>query len=201
MSADETTAGNDGGAPACRADKGRPVVVPGVLVQVCGLGVLIMGDSGIGKTACALDLIARGCFWIADDAIVLERRGGALYGRGHERTRDLIAVLSRGLLNAGSVVGAEALLKETQVHVIVQFTRRFHGQGADRDVEGESFLDIEGLPVRCRRVAAVGGSGLMADEVIACVNRYLGRRERGSKEQDNEQADARGNHHGTVRFR
>ncbi|MBM4314960.1 MAG: hypothetical protein FJ122_13735 [Deltaproteobacteria bacterium] len=188
-------------APVCRAKQGRSVVVHGVLVQVSGLGVLVMGDSGIGKTACGLDLVARGCFWIADDAVVLERRGDVLYGRGHERTKKLIAVRGRGVLDTRCLLGAEAILDETQVSLVIQFIRHSYTQGKDRDGESESLLEIEGIPVCCRRVTLGGGSGKMADEVLASVKRALLEAKRGTREEDDEEADARSHHHGAVRFR
>jgi HPr kinase/phosphorylase len=201
MGVDETTPVEAKDAPFCRAKTGRMIVVHGVLVRVSGLGVLIMGDSGIGKTACGLDLIGRGSLWIADDAVVLERRGDALYGRGHERTKKLISVRGRGIFDARSLLRAETLLEETQVHLIIQFIRSSIEQGVVRDGEGWSFLEIAGITLSCRRVAAGSGSAQMADEVIGCVNKYLAWEKRGPTEEDSDETDARGNHHGTVRFR
>lgn len=200
MSVDETTPAGANDAPVRRVKAGRTIVVHGVLVRASGLGVLMMGDSGIGKTACGLDLVTRGSLWVADDAVVLERRGDALYGRGHERTKKLIAVRGRGILEARSLLRAEALLEETQVHLIIQFIRHSPEQGAARGGESGSCLEIAGIPLSCRRVAAGGGSGQMADEVIGFVNQCLVGKKRGSTEKGNEEADARGNPHGTVRF-
>jgi HPr kinase/phosphorylase len=201
MSVDATTSVEAKDAPVQRAKTGRTIVVHGVLVQTSGLGVLMTGDSGIGKTACGLDLVARGCLWIADDAVVLERRGDALYGRGHERTKKLIAVRGRGILDVRSLLKAELLLDETRVHFIIQFIRHLPEQGVGRDGESSLFLEIAGVPLSCRRVAAGGGSAQMADEVIGFVNQCLIGQKRGSTEKGNEEADASGNHYGTVRFR
>jgi len=202
MSVDEKTPVEAKDGSVRRAKTGRTIVVHGVLVQASGLGVLIMGDSGIGKTACGLDLVARGSLWIADDAVVLERRGDALYGRGHERTKKLIAVRDRGILEARSLLRAETLLEETQVHLIIQFVRHSSEQGMVRGGESRSFLEIAGIPLSCRRVAAGDGSARMADEVIGFVNQCLAWEKRGSTEEGNDdEADTRGNHYGTVRFR
>jgi len=202
MSADETTPVEAKDALIYREKGGRRIVVHGVLVQASGLGVLIMGDSGIGKTACGLDLTARGGLWIADDAVVLERRGDALYGRGHEKTKKWIAVRGRGILEARALLRSEALLDETQVHLIIQFIRYSPEQGVVRGGESRSFLEIAGIPLSCWRVAAGGGSRQMADEVIRFVNQCLVWERRGStSEGTDDEADARGNHYGTVRFR
>jgi serine kinase of HPr protein (carbohydrate metabolism regulator) len=188
------------GAPFCGARATPPIVVHGVLVQVSGLGVLIMGDSGTGKTACGLELVGRGGLWVADDAVVLERRGGVLYGRGHERTKKWIAVRGRGILAARSLLRAETLLDETRVHLLIRLIRSSAEKGVVRNGETRSFLEIAGMTLSCRRVAAGGPSAKTADEVIGCVGEYLAREKRGPTEEGNDETDARGNHHGIVRF-
>ncbi len=102
----------------------------GVLIRLSGQGVLITGDSGIGKTACGLELVNRGGCWIADDAVILEGRGDLLYGRGHHRTRKWIAVRDRGILDARDLLGAEAVRDETRVNVIIRFVRDSVGDSA-----------------------------------------------------------------------
>ncbi len=202
MSVDEITPIEARDFPVCPANAGPEVVVHGVLVQVSGLGVLMMGDSGIGKTACGLDLVARGSLWIADDAVVLERRGDALYGRGHERTKKLIAVRGLGILEPRSLLGAESLLEETRVHLIIQFIRNIPEQGSIRGDESGSFLEIAGIPLSCRRVVAGRGSAQMADQAAGFVNQCLvGEMHRSIQEGEDNEADARGNHYGIVRFR
>lgn len=189
-------------APVFPEKVGRRIVVHGVLVQASDLGVLITGDSGIGKTACGLELVARGGLWIADDAVVLERRGGALYGRGHARTKKLIAVRGRGILDVRALLGTGALCDQTQVHVVIQFIRHSREEGVDRGGERRSFLSIAGIPLSCRRVAAVDDSRRMADEVIRLVNECLVWQKRGYPAGfTDDEADARGDHYGAVRFR
>lgn len=186
----------------CREKVGRRIVVHGVLVQVSGIGVLMMGDSGIGKTDCGLDLVARGGLWIADDVVVLEARSGSLSGRGHERTKGLIAIRGRGILEARSLLGKGALCDQTQVHLIIQFVRYFRREGVDPGNERRSFLEIAGIPLPCRRVAIDGGSRWMADEVIGLVNEYIVWEKPGYPAGfTDDKADARGDHYGAVRFR
>jgi serine kinase of HPr protein (carbohydrate metabolism regulator) len=132
--------------------------------------------------------------------VVLERRGDALYGRGHERTKMWIAVRGRGIFEARSLLSAETLLEETQVHFIVRLIRRPPEQAVVPGGECGSFLEVEGIPLSCRRIAAGGGSDKLGDEVIGCVNEYLAREKRASAEDGNEEAVARGDHYGAVRF-
>lgn len=129
----------------------RQVVVHGVLVRVLGLGVLLLGESGIGKTACALALMGKGNRWVADDAVVLEGRGDAVFGRGHQRTAALIAVRGRGISQAPDILGAERLLPETRVDVLVRLVRRPERSAVNK---GEYFQEMVGVSLRCRDLAA-----------------------------------------------
>lgn len=147
---------------------GRQVMVHGVLVRVWGLGVLLLGQSGIGKTACGLALMGKGNRWVADDAVVLEGRGNAVYGRGHERTRGWIAVRGRGVLRAADLIGTGRLLHETRVDAIVRLVR-----GPERDAvqEGESFQERVGVSLPCGDLAADVDPRRAAERVTGYLRR------------------------------
>lgn len=157
-----------------REKGGRQIMIHGVLVRLLGLGILITGDSGIGKTACSLELVTRGSSWIADDAVILERKGEALYGRGHHRTRTLIAVRGRGILDVHELLGAEAIREETQVNVIIRFVREFGKEGSARGDEEEiSIREIMGIPVLSRRLEAGDDPRQMSDQVMTALDELL----------------------------
>lgn len=202
MRAEETPPVAAKAAPDLRETVGRSTVVHGVLVQLSGLGILILGDSGIGKTACGLDLVSRGGVWIADDVVVLERREEALYGRGHGRIRHWIAIRERGILEARDLLGGGAIAEETQVQLLVRFIRHGRVEGPVRGGERPLLVEIEGISLPCRRLAVGGGAGQMADEVVRFVEACLVWRKRGfTTEGAADEADARSDHYGTVRFR
>jgi serine kinase of HPr protein (carbohydrate metabolism regulator) len=146
----------------------RQITVHGVLVRVLGLGVLLLGESGIGKTSCGLALIGKGSGWVADDAVVLEGRGDAVYGRGHQRTAGRIAVRGRGILRAADVLGPGRRLQETRVDVLIRLVR-----GTDRNAvqEGMTFQEMVGVTLRCRDVAADADPRRMAERVTDYVRR------------------------------
>ena len=157
-----------------REKGGRQIMLHGVLIRLSGLGILITGDSGIGKTACSLELINRGSYWVADDAVILERKEEVLYGRGHQRTRTLIAVRDRGILDVHELLGAEAIRKETQVNVIIRFVRQSGKEGiAGGDDEERSIHEIMGLPVLSRRLEAGDDPRRMSDQVMTAVDELL----------------------------
>jgi hypothetical protein len=130
----------------------RRVVVHGVLVQVGGVGVLITGESGIGKTACGVELVNRGALWVADDVVVLQGRGTSLYGSGHRRVRNWIALRGRGLLRAETLLGKKALLAETRVDCVIRLGR----SGCETVESARNRWDrrIAEVPLTCWSVAA-----------------------------------------------
>ncbi len=156
-----------------REKGGRQIMVHGVLIRFSGLGILIAGDSGIGKTACSLELINRGACWVADDAVILERRGALLYGRGHHRTRRLIAVRGRGILDIHGLVSTGAVREETRVNVIIRFVGQNDREGtAGADDEG-SMHEIMGIRIPCRCLEAGDGPRRMSEQVLKAVEGFL----------------------------
>ena len=97
----------------------------GVLMDVYGEGVLILGDSGIGKSETAIELIKRGHWLVADDAVEIRRIGDTLTGTAPE----LIRSLSRGARHrrgghpARKLFGMSGVKSATQIDLVIQFER------------------------------------------------------------------------------
>ncbi len=95
----------------------------GVLVDILGLGVLLIGESGIGKSECALDLVVRGHRLVADDAVEITRRGPALVGTSPELTRHHMEVRGLGIMNLQDLFGVASTRQSMQVEFIVRLVR------------------------------------------------------------------------------
>ncbi len=65
----------------------------------------------------------RGHRWIADDAVEIERRGDSLYGRSHELVKSLINIKSRGIVEAEELLGAQAILDDSVINLIVELKK------------------------------------------------------------------------------
>lgn len=108
----------------------------GVLVTVAGRGVFIRGESGSGKSRCALELVARGGRLVSDDVVELRRVDGrSLVGRSPGATKDLLALRGAGIVNARHLLGGDALADESPVDLLVELTE----SGGTLDAERKAF--------------------------------------------------------------
>jgi HPr kinase/phosphorylase len=134
----------------------------GVLVDVFGVGVLLLGHSGIGKSECALDLIFRGHRLVADDIVDLRRRGGLLIGSGYELIKHHMEIRGLGIINIKDLFGIASVRDSKRIDLCIELV------DWDEDVEYErlgideqtiSFLQVEVahmvIPVRPGRNVAV----------------------------------------------
>lgn len=103
----------------------------GDLVEVHGLGILILGRSGIGKSEAALDLVARGHRLVADDAVLVRRISpSVLRGRAAELLRHHMEIRGLGVIDVEALFGTLATLDERQIDVVVELSE--WAPGADR---------------------------------------------------------------------
>lgn len=108
------------------------ITVHGVLLDMFGIGVLIVGDSGIGKSECALDLVNRGHRLIADDSVVIKRIGTALEGSAPELIRDFLEIRGLGIVNIREIFGISAIGKPKKVELCIEFKKWDEFEDIDR---------------------------------------------------------------------
>jgi HPr kinase/phosphorylase len=123
------------------------VVVHGSLVDVYGVGVLLTGRSGIGKSEIALDLIERGHRLAADDVVMITRKGeGILMGAGTDLVKHFMEIRGLGLLDVRSMFGIRAIRYQKRVEVVVELEDWKPDQEYTRTgLDGQSIaiLDVE----------------------------------------------------------
>ncbi|MFZ9889367.1 MAG: HPr(Ser) kinase/phosphatase [Myxococcota bacterium] len=122
----------------------------GVLVDVFGVGVLLLGKSGIGKSECALDLVQRGHRLVTDDVVQMKRRGEeTVYATGHSLLKHHIEIRGLGILNVKDMFGVAAVRDKKRVDLVVELVAWSEDEEYDRlglDERRFPILDVE-LPL------------------------------------------------------
>jgi serine kinase of HPr protein (carbohydrate metabolism regulator) len=108
------------------------VVIHGVLVNLYGLGLLITGYAGVGKTTCGLELARRGHIWVADDLLEVEKRGGKLHGRGYGTARDVIALRGVGVVESRTCPGILRIQPESPLDLWCELRMKAEEPGEGR---------------------------------------------------------------------
>ena len=147
----------------------------GVLLDVLGMGVLLTGDSGVGKSELALELITRGGGLVADDVVELYHIAPeTLEGRSPELLKDFLEVRGLGMLNIRTIFGETAVRVRKNLKLIVQLERPVGGviPGLERLPLTASFEEIMGVKVR-KVVLPVAAGRNLAVLVEAAVRNYV----------------------------
>jgi len=149
-------------------------IIHAVLMDVLGLGVLIAGESGIGKSECALDLIVRGHRLVADDTVEVRRRQEAiLIGTCPELTRHHMELRGLGVINVKDLFGIASTRSSKRVELVVQLerwdpTREYERLGLD-----DSFYEVLGLRVPLIRMPVAPGRNIAILVEVAARNQLL----------------------------
>lgn len=126
--------------------------VHGSFVDVYGIGVLLMGRSGIGKSEIALDLVERGHRLVADDVVMITRKGeGILMGAGSDIVKHFMEIRGLGLIDVRSMFGIRAIRFQKRVEVVIELTDWNPDEEYTRtglDTEGIDILGVELLHVK-----------------------------------------------------
>jgi HPr kinase/phosphorylase len=124
-----------------------PAQLHGALIEVCDLGILILGPSGVGKSECVIELVRRGQRMVADDVVRLSTSedGRRLIGRSPESIRHHIEVRGIGLLSVADLFGPESVLDESPIDFVCRLEgwtegRNYERIGLERPLE--TFLGV-----------------------------------------------------------
>ncbi len=148
--------------------------VHGVLLDVFGVGVLILGKSGIGKSECALDLITRGHRLVSDDVVkIIKTEPSALFGTSFSLIQNLMEIRGLGIINIRDLFGVEAIRKRKKVDLIVELVDWLSIEKPERlglDQNTTKLLDVE-MPFI--RIPVTPGRNLTTIIEVAARNHIL----------------------------
>jgi HPr kinase/phosphorylase len=151
-------------------------LIHGVLVEVFGLGVLLLGKSGIGKSEAALDLVARGHRLVADDVVEARAVGtGRVMGSGAELIRHHMEIRGLGIINVQDLFGILATLREKAIELVAEMFDWSKEERADRlGLEDETHT-ILGVTLPKVRIPIRPGRSVATIIEVAARNHVLKR--------------------------
>jgi HPr kinase/phosphorylase len=147
--------------------------IHGVLMEILGVGVALLGKSGIGKSECALDLILRGHRFVSDDVIHLEKRGPeTVLGTGDDLTRHYMEIRGLGIINIQDLFGPTAIVDRKKVEMVIRIEE--WNAATDYDRIGLDDLRTDFLGVRLPTILLPVSPGRnLATIVEVAVRNYL----------------------------
>ena len=146
--------------------------VHGVLVDIYGEGVLIMGESGIGKSEVALELIHRGHRLLYDDVVEIKRvSDNSLIGSSPDITRHFIELRGIGIIDAKSLFGVESVKNEQEIDLVIKLEEFNKEQKYDRLGLEEQYIEFLGNQVVCHSIPIRPGRNIAIICESAAVNR------------------------------
>lgn len=143
----------------------------GVLVEVYGEGILIIGDSGIGKSETAIELVKRGHRLIADDAVELRRVSHqTIVGSAPEMIRHYVELRGIGIVDVKRIFGTGAVKDTEKVELIINLRPWEKGQSYDRMGIDPEYTEIMGIKIPSNTIPVHPGRNLAVIIEIAAIN-------------------------------
>ena len=148
--------------------------VHGVLVDVLGVGVLLLGKSGIGKSECALDLVLRGHRLVADDVVRIRMKLPAvLFGEGIDLLHYHMEVRGLGIINIKHLFGVAAIRERKKVDLAVELVDWEEGREYDRLGVDEESYSLLGIDIPLMRIPVRPGRNITTIVEVAARNQLL----------------------------
>jgi HPr kinase/phosphorylase len=148
--------------------------IHGVLMDVFGVGVLILGKSGIGKSECALDLILRGHRLVADDMVSIQKRSpSSLIGSGFDVIKHHMEIRGLGIINIRSLFGVEAIREQKKIELVLELMEWDTNREYDRLGFEEEKYPILGVELPMLRIPVTPARNLTTIIEVAARNHLL----------------------------
>lgn len=146
----------------------------GVLVDVLGVGVLLMGKSGIGKSECALDLIIRGHRLVADDIInVRLKLPAVLFGQGNDLLHYHMEIRGLGIINIKHLFGVAAIRERKKIDLVIELVEWQDGHEYDRLGLEEKTYELLGVELPLQIIPIRQGRNITTIVEVAARNQLL----------------------------
>jgi len=148
--------------------------VHGVLVDVLGIGVLLLGKSGIGKSECALDLVIRGHRLVSDDVVKVRLKLPAvLFGEGNDLLHYHMEVRGLGIINIKHLFGVAAIRERKKIDLVIELVEWQDGHEYDRLGLEQSTYELLGVKLPLQILPVRQGRNITTLVEVAARNQLL----------------------------
>jgi HPr kinase/phosphorylase len=143
----------------------------GVLVEVYGEGLLLLGESGIGKSETAVELLKRGHRLIADDAVEIRKiSGSALVGTAPDLIRNYVELRGIGIVNVAKLFGMGAVKEDNKIDLVVNIVPWDKQDNQDRMGIEDQYMEILGVQIPMNTIPVTPGRNLAVILEVAAMN-------------------------------
>ena len=143
----------------------------GVLVEVFGVGLLLMGESGLGKSEAAVELLKRGHRLIADDAVEIRKVStGSLVGTAPKLIRNYVELRGIGIVNVAKMFGMSAVKDENEIDLVVNIVPWNNNEAYDRLGLNDQYMEILDVKIPMNTIPITPGRNLAVILEVAAMN-------------------------------
>lgn len=149
-------------------------IVHGVLVDVLGVGVFLMGESGVGKSECALDLILKGHRLVADDVVKVRKKLPAvLFGEGTDLLHYHMEIRGLGIINIKHLFGVAAIRERKKIDLAIELFECDKTTEVDRLGLEEHTYELLGIEIPLLKIPVLAGRNITSIVEVAARNQLL----------------------------
>ena len=143
----------------------------GVLVEVFGVGLLLIGESGLGKSEAAVELLKRGHRLIADDAVEIRKVStGSLVGTAPKLIRNYVELRGIGIVNVAKMFGMSAVKDENEIDLVVNIVPWNNNEAYDRLGLNDQYMEILDVKIPMNTIPITPGRNLAVILEVAAMN-------------------------------
>jgi len=132
----------------------------GVLVNLLNKGVLIIGRSGVGKSECAIELLNKGAYLVADDVVLIKENNKKLIGYPPETIKDLIEIRGIGIINVKEIFGEEAMINSSKIDLMIELVDFKDSHNYERLGYDTSYTEILDIKIPHMKIPVSPGRNL-----------------------------------------
>jgi HPr kinase/phosphorylase len=146
----------------------------GELLDIFGVGIMILGESGLGKSECALDLVAKGHRLVADDQVIVKRIvGGLLVGYSDPKIKDHIEIQGLGIISISRMYGVQALRDRKRIEIVIRLEPLDPEKEYERTGLADTTIDILGVEIPYLVIPIIPGKNIANIVEAAALNHLL----------------------------